>query len=84
MDVKQPTMPNSKTAHVSEAASELVNEGVKLAHELYENGLKTFDDVSHEAHVYSDELLETVRKHPLKAILIAGGVGLLLSALLRK
>lgn len=84
MDVKQPAMPNSKSAHVSEAATELVNESVKLAHELYQEGLRKFDGVTHEAQAYSDELLESVRKHPLKSILIAGGVGLLLSALLRK
>ncbi|HBI22305.1 MAG TPA: hypothetical protein DDY37_06975 [Legionella sp.] len=84
MEMKQSTITNSKEAHVTDAANELVNESVKLAHELYQDGLKKLDGVAHEAQAYSDELLETVRKHPLKSILIAGGVGLLLSALLRK
>lgn len=84
MDTQHATLPNSKKAHVTEAASDLVNESVKLAHELYQEGLKKLDDVTHEAKSYSDELLVQVREHPLKAILIAGGVGILLSALLRK
>ena len=85
MDVNhQTTLGNSKKAHVSEAATELLDETKKLANELYEEGLKKLELAQKEANSYSDELLEKVREHPLKAILIAGGVGLVLSALLRK
>ena len=75
---------NSKKAHAGEAATELLDETKKLATELYEEGIKKLEAAQKEANHYSDELLEKVREHPLKAILIAGGVGLLLSALLRK
>lgn len=86
MDVTNQTRlgPNSKKAHVAEAATDLLDETKKLAAELYEEGLKKIEAAQKEAGTYSDELLEKVREHPLKAILIAGGVGLLLSALLRK
>ena len=84
MIATHPTLSNSKKSHVPEAANDLVNESVKLAHELYQEGLKKLDNATHDAKAYSDELLTQVREHPLKAILIAGGVGILLSALLRK
>jgi len=76
--------PNSKKSHVSEAAVDLLDESKKLANELYEDGLKKLEAAQKEAVDYSDDLLQKVRENPLKAILIAGGVGLVLSALLRK
>ena len=78
------TSNNSKKSHVTESAVELLDESKKLANEFYEDSLKNLNAVQKEAVEYSDELLQKVREHPLKAILIAGGVGLILSALLRK
>ena len=78
------TSNNTKKSHVAESTADLLDESKKLAHELYEDGLKKLNIVQKEAADYSDELLQKVREHPLKAILIAGGVGLILSALLRK
>ncbi len=75
---------HSKKSHVAESAADLLDESKKLANELYEGGLNKLNIVQKEAVEYSDELLQKVREHPLKAILIAGGVGLILSALLRK
>lgn len=75
---------NSKKAHVAEVANDLLDEGKKYAHELYEDGLEKAEHVKKEAQVYTDELLTRVREHPMKSILIAGGIGMLLSALLRK
>ncbi len=83
LNQNKPTL-NSKKAHVNEAAAELLEETKKYANELYEEGIKKITQAQKEATHYSDELLEKVREHPLKAILIAGGLGLLLSALLRK
>lgn len=75
---------DAKKAQVSEAAADLLDETKKYANELYDEGIKKIMKAQKEAAHYSDDLLEKVREHPLKAILIAGGVGLLLSALLRK
>lgn len=83
MDVNK-IKTNSKKSHVSEAAAELLDESKKFAHELYDDGLKKAGKVQKEAEVYTDELLAQVRENPLKAVLIAGGIGFLLSALLRK
>lgn len=76
--------PNSTKSHVSEAAAELLDESMKFANELYDDGLKKADYVKKEAEAYTDELMEQVRENPLKAVLIAGGIGFILSALLRK
>ena len=70
--------------NVNKAAADLLDEGKKYARDLYEDGLKKVDEVQHHVQAHSEELLNHVRAHPLKAILIAGGVGMLLSALLRK
>lgn len=84
MDVLNQAKHNSTLSHVSEAAAELMDEGKKFANELYGDGLKKVSEVQKEAEVYTDELLEQVRAHPFKSVLIAGGIGFLLSALLRK
>ncbi len=62
----------------------MLNETKKYAREAYESGLKKVDLTQDDVKEYSDELLEKVRQHPLKAILIAGAAGMILSALIRK
>lgn len=74
----------TKRSHVSHAASELLNESKKLAQELYEEGLDKVSGVQKEAQQYSDELVKKVKKNPVTSILIAGGIGFLLSMLLKK
>ena len=75
---------DSRKSNVSEAAQELVNDSKKLANELYEEGRHRVNDVQRNAKEYSDELLEKVRKNPATSVLVAAGVGFLLSSLLRK
>ncbi|WP_133128094.1 DUF883 family protein [Legionella nagasakiensis] len=75
---------NSNKSHVGEAASELLKESKKLAHELYEEGLHRVEDAQKNVKEHSDQMLEKVRKNPLASILVAAGVGFLLSSILRK
>jgi ElaB/YqjD/DUF883 family membrane-anchored ribosome-binding protein len=79
-----PFKPSVDSVNMNKVATDLLDEGKKYAHDLYEDGLKKVDEVQHNVQAHSEELLNHVRAHPLKAILIAGGVGMLLSALLRK
>lgn len=74
----------AQRAHVVEAATELLNESRKLAHEFYEDSLHKVGDVQESAKEYSDELLNKVKKNPLASVLIAGGIGFLLSSLFKK
>lgn len=74
---------NSK-AQVSSTVDDLLNDGKKLAHELYEDGLEKVAGVEDEMKDYSDKLMKNVQENPLTAILIAGGIGFLLSTLFKK
>ena len=81
---KQEKHFDSKKSHVGKAASELVNESKKLANELYDEGLHKAQDAQDNVKAYSDEVVDKVRKNPLTSVLIAAGVGFLLSAILKK
>lgn len=74
----------TRTSHLGDAASELLHEGKKLANELYEDGLHRVNAVEDNIKECSEALLRKVQKNPLSSVLIAGGIGFLLSALLRK
>ncbi len=78
------TTNGSEHAHVAQAAENLLNEGKKLANELYHDGLEKLNLAEKDLKAQTDEILEKVRKKPLQAVLIAGGIGFLLSTLLRK
>lgn len=52
--------------------------------ELINAGTQKIDDAQKEIHHYTEELVDKIKKNPLKAVLIAGGVGILLSSLLKK
>lgn len=71
-------------AQLNDLASDLLNDGVHYVDELYKDGIKKAASAQKEVEVFKDEMLEQVRENPLKAILIAGGVGFLLSCLIRK
>ncbi|MDP3706296.1 MAG: hypothetical protein Q8R24_10410 [Legionellaceae bacterium] len=83
MRKSKPTI-NSKHAQVGAAVSDLLHEGKKYANELYEEGLDKMSSTEREIEQYSEDLIKKVRENPLKAVLIAGGIGFLVSALLRK
>ena len=51
---------------------------------LLNEGLNKIDETQAEIKQYSDEIIEKIRENPLKAVLIAGGIGVLLSVLLKK
>ena len=86
LKTNQSTVNNgrNKSTHVSDAASELLSDGKKLAHELYKEGLNQASEVEDNVKEYSDQLLKKVQENPLASVLIAGGIGFLLSTLLKK
>lgn len=71
-------------SHVEEAASELLRDGRKLASALYEDSLHKVSQTEDNIKEYSDELVKKVQQNPVASVLIAGGVGFLLSMILRK
>lgn len=83
-NLKQEKHLGSEKSHVGKAASELVNESKKLANELYDEGLHKAHDAQESVKAYSDDVVDKVRKNPLTSVLIAAGVGFLVSAILKK
>ncbi|MDP1604214.1 MAG: DUF883 C-terminal domain-containing protein [Legionella sp.] len=75
---------NQNESHVVEAANELLKESKKKANELYEEGKHTFDNVQKSIKTYSDDVVHKVHAKPLTSLLIAGGIGFILSSLLRR
>ncbi|RUR12223.1 hypothetical protein ELY15_05780 [Legionella sp. km772] len=71
-------------SNVSDAANELLNESKKLANELYEDGRTKLNEAEQQLKDYSDLMLRKIQEKPLTSILIAGGIGFLLSKLLKK
>jgi ElaB/YqjD/DUF883 family membrane-anchored ribosome-binding protein len=57
---------------------------IKNASKLYKEGKHTINDIEDSICEYSDELVKTIKEKPLTALLIAGGIGFLLSHLLKK
>lgn len=70
-------------AHVSEAASALLGESKKRVNELYGEGLDKINELEDQARIYSDQLAYKVKENPISAVLIAAGVGFLLSKILK-
>jgi ElaB/YqjD/DUF883 family membrane-anchored ribosome-binding protein len=69
---------------ITDAASDIVNEGKEYVSELYEEGCYHLDEAQRIAKEYSDQMLIKVQRNPLSSVLIAAGVGFFLSTLLRK
>lgn len=69
---------------VAESAADLVNEGKKLANEMYQQGIDKVGDVEEKVKEYSDKMVEKIQEKPITSILVAAGVGMLLAAFLRK
>ena len=80
---KKQTNLNGKS-HLREAVSDVMTEGKKFANELYEDGLGKASKVEDQVKDYSDEIVIKIKENPLRSVLIAGGVGFLLSLLLKK
>lgn len=69
---------------VEKAARVFINDGKKLANEIYNDGLNRINVAEVQVKEYSDEVLKKIQRNPLASVLIAGGVGFLLSMILRK
>jgi ElaB/YqjD/DUF883 family membrane-anchored ribosome-binding protein len=75
---------NKSESHVADAANKLLQEGKKFAYELYEDNALKVNHAQENVKEYSEELKHKVQTNPLTAVLVAGGIGFLLAALLRK
>ncbi|MBA2648924.1 MAG: hypothetical protein H0U75_04850 [Legionella sp.] len=75
---------NSGNSQVGTAANDFLQDGKKLASALYEQGVDKINTAEGQIKDYSEELSKKVQQSPLGSILIAAGVGFILSTLLTK
>ncbi len=81
--------PTTKIKKVAKAAKEKLNgkKGKNLhpdTDKWIDEGKKKMHEVQDELKVYTDEIIKAVQEKPLTSVLIAGGVGFILSSLFRK
>lgn len=76
-------MDNSKQGN-SQGQHQVRSKDRSTIDEIIDAGTETFNQAQQEINQYTEELVDSIKKHPLKAVLIAGGIGMILSALLKK
>ena len=67
-----------------EKARDTYHEIKHKAEEFYEEGKKTMCDARDHLKEYSEEVVDYVKEKPISSLLIAGGIGFILAALLKK
>lgn len=88
MDDLRKSQQNGTRAYVEDTANELLRKGKKMAGGLYEEGLNKVseaeDTVKKYSKEYSDDVISTIKENPVTSVLVAAGVGFLISMLLKK
>ncbi|STX41888.1 Uncharacterised protein [Legionella donaldsonii] len=64
--------------HFNESAQPLLREIKTLSEELYEKGKNTFAEIEDEMQASKEIIMQAAKENPLKTLLIAAGIGLLL------
>ena len=75
---------SSQKSRVGDAANDLLNESKKLANELYEDGCGKLSDAEQHLKDYSEHFTRKIHEKPFTSLLIAGGIGYLISRLFKK
>jgi len=77
-----------QVSHVGDAAANLLSEGKKFVNELYQTNVDRLsdaqDNVKENVMEYSSDLAQMIKKNPFYSILIAAGIGFILSFFFRK
>ncbi|KTD16055.1 hypothetical protein [Legionella jordanis] len=97
MDMKKPETSNRpqvssdfskkgsmRESGLGDATNTLINDSKRVANELYQEGKSRVNEAQSNIKEYSDQVAQKVYQRPLMSLLIAGGVGFILSALLRR
>lgn len=75
---------NSKKSQITGRTNHILDEVKKLGFEIYEEGKDKLDEFQDDIKVQSDRVVKKVHEKPISSLLIAAGVGFLLSHLLRR
>ncbi len=75
---------NEFSANAQEKAESITEQVKDSMSDMYEESKKQFNNMEEYVEEYADELLQKVKENPLTSLLIAGGIGFLISRLLKK
>ncbi|WED44228.1 hypothetical protein [Legionella cardiaca] len=75
---------NLRESHLGEATNDFINDGKRVANELYEEGRNRIYEVQNNIKDYSSKVADKVYERPITSLLIAGGIGYILSALFHR
>jgi hypothetical protein len=64
--------------------TDFLNEGMKMANNVYERSIDAIQDVEDSVKEYSDKLVKEVKHYPITTALIVGGISALITLLLSK
>ena len=85
---KLSSVEREKAKHLEEAckkqADEICESMTDKATKFYAESKKTVADAQESIKEYTDNLVKHVREKPLSSLLIAGGIGFILSSLFKK
>jgi ElaB/YqjD/DUF883 family membrane-anchored ribosome-binding protein len=70
--------------HARKAAEDLRSAAGAMADEYRERGKEVWDDALHRVRSFQDDSKQYVRKNPMKAVVTALGVGLVLGLVFRR
>lgn len=71
-------------ARITDAATDLLNEGKKYASDVYQQGVDKIGNAEEAVKEYSDKLVDIIHEKPITSIIVAAGIGILLASLLKK
>lgn len=77
------TMAGDSIRHAGHRIDEFSETAAKTTDEYINKGQRAAMDLKKEAEAYGETAVDYIRKNPVKSTLIAAGVGMLLSRLLR-
>lgn len=75
---------SNNTTPVADQANRVIDETKKLGNQIYEEGKDKLDEFQGNIKESTNKFMDKVHAKPLQSLLIAAGVGFLLSYLLRK
>ncbi len=75
---------NSSKSKISDAANELLHESKKLVNEICEDGRVKINEAEQQLKEYSERFTKKIQEKPFTSLLIAGGIGFLLTKLIKK
>ena len=72
------------SSHLREVLDGYIDEGRKVASDIFTTGLEKMNLDEEDVEKYCDELATKIKANPLKSVLIAGGIGFLLARVFKK